>query len=205
MIESSVQQEWDERYAAAQQIFSGRPNTVLVAEVADLSPGRALDVGCGEGADAVWLASRGWQVTAIDVSQVALERAGQRARENGVEVMFVHDDIADIALPAAGFELVTAQYPALRSSADRRAERALAAAVAPGGVLLVVHHAGFDEAAARERGFDPADYVFPADVRAALGDDWEVRFEDSRPRETPLGGAEHRHTHDAVLFARRLR
>lgn len=205
MIESSVQQEWDERYAAAQQIFSGRPNTVLVAEVADLTPGRALDVGCGEGADAVWLASRGWHVTAIDVSQVALERAGQRARENGVEVTFVHDDIADIALPAAGFELVTAQYPALRSSADRRAERALAAAVAPGGVLLVVHHAGFDEAAARERGFDPADYVFPADVRAALGDDWEVRFEDSRPRETPLGGAEHQHTHDAVLFARRLR
>ncbi|MBO0677392.1 class I SAM-dependent methyltransferase [Mycolicibacterium sp. S2-37] len=204
MIETNLQQEWDERYAAAEELFSGKPNTVLVAEVGDLPPGRALDVGCGEGADAVWLASRGWAVTGLDVSRVALERAADRATEAGVEVTFIHDDLVSAELPAAGFDLVTAQYPALRSSADRAAERAITAAVAPGGVLLVVHHTGFDGEEAKARGFDPADYVFPADVRTQLGDGWDVRFEESRPRATPLGGQEQRHTHDAVLFARRL-
>ncbi|MCK0174937.1 bifunctional 2-polyprenyl-6-hydroxyphenol methylase/3-demethylubiquinol 3-O-methyltransferase UbiG [Mycolicibacterium sp. F2034L] len=204
MVESNVAQEWDERYAAAEQLFSGQPNTVLISEVSGLPPGRALDVGCGEGADAVWLAAQGWTVTALDVSRVAVERAAARAARAGVEVAFVRNDLVAAELPADGFDLVTAQYPALRSSADRAAERALTAAVAPGGVLLVVHHAGVDEDTARARGFDPADYVFPADVRAVLGDGWEVRFEESRPRDTPLGGAEHRHTHDAVLFARRL-
>jgi SAM-dependent methyltransferase len=205
MVESSVQREWDERYAAEERLFSGRPNTVLVEEVSELAPGRALDVGCGEGADAIWLAARGWTVTALDVSRVALDRAAASAKSAGVDVTFVHDGIVEASPPAAGFDLVTAQYPALRSSADRDAERALAAAVAPGGLLLVVHHTGFDGEAARARGFDPADYVFPADVLAVLDDGWDVRFDESRPRETPLGGEEHRHTHDSVLLARRLR
>lgn len=205
MVETSVQREWDERYAAEERLFSGRPNTVLVEEVSALAPGRALDVGCGEGADAVWLAAQGWAVTALDVSRVALDRAAANARNAGVEVTFVHDGIVEAALPPAAFDLVSAQYPALRSSASRDAERALTAAVAPGGLLLVVHHTGFDGEAAKARGFDPADYVFPADVLAVFDDDWDVRFDASRPRETPLGDGEHRHTHDSVLLARRLR
>ena len=67
------QEFWDEHYSSAEQLFSNNPNPVLVAEVADLSPGRALDLGCGEGADARWLAQRGWQVTAVDISQVAID------------------------------------------------------------------------------------------------------------------------------------
>ncbi|BBY16864.1 class I SAM-dependent methyltransferase [Mycolicibacterium litorale] len=203
MSDSRVQQEWDERYSGAEQLFSGRPNTVLVAEVSGLTPGRALDVGCGEGADAVWLATMGWTVTGLDVSQVALDRAASRAKNAGVEVNWLRADLVEASLPVGGFDLVSAQYPALRSSENRDAERALVTAVAPGGVLLVVHHAGFDGEAAKARGFDPADYVFPPDVLSLLGSDWDVHFEERRPRETPLGDDEHRHTHDAVLLARR--
>lgn len=174
--ESAVQREWDERYAGATELFSGRPNTVLVAEIGGLTPGRALDVGCGEGADAVWLAGRGWTVTGLDVSRVALDRAALRAQQAGLSVEWIHAGLLEAALPPAAFDLVCAHYPALSSSATRDAEHALAAAVAPGGTLLVVHHADVDVEAARARGFDPADYVFPADVLAVLDNGWDVSW-----------------------------
>lgn len=82
--------EWDERYGAAERVWSGEPNGALVAEVADLEPGRVLDVGCGEGADAVWLARRGRQVTGLDVSGIALVRAERHAGEAGVDVTWIH-------------------------------------------------------------------------------------------------------------------
>ena len=129
--------DWDERYAVGEQIWSGAPNGALVAEVGAEPPGRALDVGCGEGADAVWLAGRGWQVTALDVSGVALARAARHADAAGVNVRWVHAGLLDAAIEPATFDLVSAQYPALLRTADRRAERGLADAVAPGGVLLV--------------------------------------------------------------------
>ncbi|MCS7475591.1 methyltransferase domain-containing protein [Umezawaea endophytica] len=196
--------EWDDRYAGAERLFSGRPNFALVTEVDGLPPGRALDVGCGEGADAVWLAGRGWEVTGLDVSRVALDRAELHAREAGARVEWVHAGLAEAVLPPAGFDLVSVQYPALPSSPDRAAERALLAAVAPGGLLLVVFHAGFDGDVARARGIDPADYVWLADVTSLLGDGWEVHVDEDRPRDTPAGGAgQQHHTHDVVLRARR--
>lgn len=94
--------EWDERYSGSEQVWSGQPNAALVTEVAGLDPGRALDVGCGEGADAVWLAGRRWQVTAIDVSQVALERAALVARDAGAHVRWLHAGLVDALLPAGG-------------------------------------------------------------------------------------------------------
>lgn len=194
--------EWDERYAGADRVWSGRPNGALVAEVAGLPPGRALDVGCGEGADAVWLAGRGWEVTALDVSGVALERAAGHAAEAGVAVRWVHHGLVGAGLPAGGFELVSAQYPALRRTAGADAERALLAAVAPGGVLLVVHHADVDRAAAPASGFDPADYVMPADVAALLDDGWRVEVDERRARHVS-GGAGAHHTADLVLRAHR--
>jgi 2-polyprenyl-3-methyl-5-hydroxy-6-metoxy-1,4-benzoquinol methylase len=81
-----VRAEWDNRYSDRQQLWSGQPNGSLVAEVAGLTPGRVLNVGCGEGADAVWLARRGWDVTALEVSGVALERAAGHARDAGLAV-----------------------------------------------------------------------------------------------------------------------
>ncbi|MCA2218912.1 class I SAM-dependent methyltransferase [Jidongwangia harbinensis] len=196
--------EWDARYAGTDQVWSGLPNPALVAEVTGLAPGRALDVGCGEGADAVWLARHGWDVTALDVSQVALQRAAHHADDAGVEVRWQHRGLLDAAVPAGAFELVSAMYPALPRTPADEAGKVLVAAVAPGGVLLVVHHADVDSEQAREHGFDPADYVSPADVAGLLGPEWEVRFDRRRPRGTTTGAGAH-HTHDVVLHARRPR
>lgn len=196
--------EWDVRYASSEQVWSGRPNAALVAEVADLEPGRALDVGCGEGADAVWLAGQGWVVTALDVSEVALERAARHARGAGVQVAWVHAGLGDATLPVGAFDLVSAQYPALLRTPSNDAERSLLTAVTPGGVLLVVHHADVDVEQAKAHGFDPAHYVSPSDVAALLGEDWQVEVDKRRPRNVRTGGGAH-HTHDVVLRARRLR
>ncbi|MFI5963964.1 class I SAM-dependent methyltransferase [Streptomyces asoensis] len=201
----AVRAEWDQRYADRQQLWSGRPNGALVAEAAGLTPGRVLDVGCGEGADALWLARRGWDVTALEVSGVALERAAGHARDAGLTVRWVHASLTAAALPQASFDLVSAQYPALLRTPDAEAERALLAAVAPGGLLLLVHHAGMDSANAHDSGFDPADYVWPSMVAQLLDGDWEVEVDEQRPRVAPDGGAGAHHTDDLVLRVRRLR
>jgi len=201
----AVRAEWDTRYRESNRLWSGRPNGALVVEAADLPPGRVLDVGCGEGADAVWLAARGWTVTALEVSGVALERAARHARDAGVSVEWVHAGLAEAALPAGSFDLVSAQYPALLRTPDAAAERALLAAVAPGGLLLLVHHAGMDTQPVHEGGFDPADYVWPAMIAALLDADWQVEVDEQRPRIVPDGGAGAHHVDDLVLRARRLR
>ncbi len=196
--------EWDQRYAGVQQVWSGAPNGALVAEVAGLAPGRALDVGCGEGADAVWLSARGWEVTALDVSQVALDRASAAARATRAQVRWLLAGLVGAPLAPGCFDLVSAQYPALLRTPGGDAERALLAAVAPGGTLLVVHHADVDVEQAKSHGFDPAAYIAPADVAAQLDGDWRVEVDERRPR-TVSGGAGAHHTHDLVLRARRLR
>ncbi len=201
----TVRAEWDTRYSEGERLWSGRPNGALVVEVADLPPGRVLDVGCGEGADAVWLAGRGWRVTALEVSGVALARAAGHARDAGVAIDWVHAGLAEAALPPGSFDLVSAQYPALQRTPDAAAERALLAAVAPGGLLLLVHHAGMDTQPVHEGGFDPADYVWPAMIAALLDDDWQVEVDEQRPRIVPEGGAGAHHVDDVVLRARRLR
>lgn len=196
--------EWDERYGAAERVWSGEPNGALVREVAGLPPGRVLDVGCGEGADAVWLASQGWEVTALDVSQVALDRARAHAVAVGARVTWVQGGLLDTELPVEAFDLVSVQYPALRRTAADDAERALIRAVAPGGTLLIVHHDTSDRTAALEHGLDPDDWVLPRDVARLLGPEWEVEVDELRER-TVSGGAGAHHTHDVVLRARRSR
>jgi SAM-dependent methyltransferase len=200
-----VQAEWDRRYAERERLWSGQPNGALVAEVAGLTPGRVLDVGCGEGADAIWLAGGGWDVTALEVSGIALERAAEHARDAGVDVRWVHAELATAGLEPGSFDLVSAQYPALLRTPDGVSERALLEAVAPGGVLLLVHHAGMESQPVNDSGFDPADYVWPSMVAALLDDDWTVEADEQRPRVAPDGGAGAHHTDDVVLRARRLR
>ena len=195
---------WDERYSSAEQVWSGEPNGALVREAAGLPPGLALDVGCGEGADAVWLAGHGWDVTALDVSEVALERAARHAGQARVPVRWVHAGLTEAPLPPGTFGLVSAQYPALLRTVNHDAERALLAAVAPGGTLLVVHHhPPIDAEQARAHGLDPDDYVTPGDVAALLDGRWRVEVNEIRARSVTAGAGSH-HTHDLVLRARRV-
>lgn len=201
----AVQAEWDGRYADREQLWSGQPNGALVAEVANLKPGRVLDVGCGEGADAVWLARQGWDVTALEVSSVALQRAAAHARDADVAIRWVHAGLTEAALPPAAFDLVSALYPALLRTRNAAAERALLAAVAPGGMLLLVHHAGMETHQDHDSGFDPANYVWPSMVAALLDEDWQVQLHEQRPRKTPESGAGGHPSQDVVLRARRLR
>jgi SAM-dependent methyltransferase len=202
-VAPSTAAEWDARYGD-EPIWSGAPNGALVAEVGELAPGRALDVGCGEGADAVWLAGQGWEVTAVDVSEVAIGRAQRHAREAGAQVHWIHAGLLQAELAPGGFDLVSAQYPALRRTPEAEAEQVLLSAVAPGGILLVVHHADVDVDQARSHGFDPADYVMPADVASRLGADWQIEVDERRPRHVS-SGAGAGHSHDLVLRAKRLR
>ncbi len=193
--------DWDARYAEEDRIWSGEPNEALVAEVSDLPPGRALDVGCGEGADAVWLARRGWRVRAIDVSSVALGRARMAGSAAGVEVEWQLTGLGEMRPPEGGFDLVSTCYPALPKD-DGQGLRALTGAVAPGGTLLVVHHAEFDLEQARAHGFDPADFLTVEEVAGGLDEQWEVLVHEVRDRHVSGGSGAH-HTRDRVLRARR--
>ena len=195
--------EWDERYASTEQVWSGLPNAALVAEAGPLKPGRALDVGCGEGADAIWLAGQGWQVTAIDVSNVALQRAVIAAEKAGAHVEWMHTSLLNAPVSPGEFDLVSAQYPALLRTRNHDAEQVLLAAVAPEGHLLVVHHEHVDVEEAKTHGFDPKDYVFPADVAALLDESWRVLVDERRPRHLDTGAGAG-HSHDLVLHAQRL-
>ena len=197
------QAEWDARYGEkAEGIWSGEPNHALVVEASRLAPGRALEVGCGEGADAVWLASHGWEVVALDPSVVALDRARAGAAAAGVEVTWVHAELADVAddLPAGVFDLVTAFYPTLFT--DTAPLAALTRLVAPGGSLLVVHHADVDPERARAHGFDPAELLQPADVVAGAPEGWTVEVDERRERLIS-GGAGAHHADDLVARVRR--
>ena len=194
--------DWEERYAGA-PVWSGKPNVALVAEVSDLAPGRALDVGCGEGADAIWLATRGWRVTAIDVSTNAVGRGRAAAEAAGVDVDWVASGLVELPERDGCFDLVTVFYPALMRTPHCVAETALLGAVAPAGTLLVVHHGEVDRAVAVSHGFDPDDYVGHDDIVAALGDGWVIEVREQRERDVTEGAGAHHH-HDLVVRARRL-
>jgi SAM-dependent methyltransferase len=196
--------EWDARYREGDGArWSGRPNGRLVAEVADLSPGRALDVGCGEGADAIWLAGRGWAVTAVDISDVAIGRAREAAERAGATVEWVCGDALQSAFPARSFDLVSMQYPALPKAAGEPAAKALLDTVRPGGLLVVVYHDLDDEHREhmKSRGVDPADYVGAEELIRLLSDNFTIERHAVEPRIDPPPGTPH--IADVVLRARR--
>ena len=137
-----VQEFWDDRYQEKPQIWSGKVNPVLASEVDGQAPGRALDLGCGEGGDALWLAARGWTVTAVDVSEVALARGAAAAVDAGLEgIDWQHHDFG-VSFPVGSFDLVSAQFLQSPVELDRiDALRRGAERVAVGGSLLSVSHA----------------------------------------------------------------
>jgi SAM-dependent methyltransferase len=190
----------DERYLSKPEIWSGHPNAVLVAEAADLQPGTALDAGVGEGGDACWLASKGWQVTAADISGVAIERAARRASERGLAITWLHADLAQ-AQARGAYDLVTTHFLHVPKAEQQPLFRHLAAAVAPGGTLLVVGHDVSDRA--RLPRPDLAEYGWTAgEVAAALGEGWTIEAAEARPRQAVVDGDQVT-IHDAVLRARR--
>ncbi|WNV77553.1 class I SAM-dependent methyltransferase [Geodermatophilus sp. DSM 44513] len=200
-------ESYDELYRSTPAVWSGRANRQLVTEAAELPPGRALDAGCGEGGDALWLAERGWRVTAVDFSPVALERAAAAARARGLadRVEWVHADL-DRWVPAEGrFDLVTAHYLHARWSDRAGVFRRLAAAVAPGGTLLVVGHLlGEAEGHGHHHAHDP-DVLHRAEDVAAVLDPagWEGVVTETRERGPEAAVRTGNPAPDTVLVARR--
>lgn len=207
---SGEESDWDHRYGGEARMWSGNPNGTLVHEVGDLAPGRVLDVGAGEGGDAIWLAERGWKVTAADISAHALGRVAAEAARRGLDVECLHRDAnAPEAFEAGGYDLVSMQYGAVHRTPDRRGLRNLLAAVAPGGLLLVVGHDLTPmrdpiDVAEQTRMFDPDAYLGVDEIAAALVDepDWKIELHQTRPR--PTGAVSTHHVDDVVLRARRL-
>lgn len=143
---TDARDRWNERYLAKPRVWSGAPNPVLIAEAAALDSGRALDIGCGEGADALWLAERGWQVLGIDVSDVAIDRAREEALSRRLpgRAEFQRADLREWEPESRAFDLVIAFFVHLPPDERDLVFTRLAAAVAPGGTLLLVGHAVSD-------------------------------------------------------------
>ena len=205
---SAVDREsYDELYRSTPAVWSGRPNRQLVVEATDLPPGTALDAGSGEGGDALWLAERGWHVTAVDFSAVALERGAAAARARGLEdrAEWLHEDLDRWTPPVGRFDLVTAQY--LHATWSDRAGlfTRLAAAVAPGGTLLVVGHLLGDHwGHGHSSAHDPGALYTAEDVAAVLDPaEWGDVVAETRDRDPEAAARTGNRVPDTVLVARR--
>lgn len=198
--------DWDHRYSG-EPVWSGNPNGSLVTEVQDLKPGRALDVGAGEGGDAIWLAEHGWTVTANDISSRALEHIRAAAKHRGLSITCqLADANAKHPYVATEFDLVCASYAAIPRTPDLRGVHNILDALAPGGTLIVISH---DLEAMRDKNhqhqpYDPDAYLHIGDFVAALGSsaDLVIDVNEKRPRPPGSATAAH-HVDDQVLRAHR--
>ncbi|MFF0489887.1 class I SAM-dependent methyltransferase [Nocardia sp. NPDC004068] len=203
----SDQRFWDNLYNERDQVWSGRPNTWLTTIVGELPPGRALDLGCGEGGDAIWLAERGWAVTAVDITDVALGRLRKAAAEHGVaERIRAERHDLETSFPDGEFDLVSAQF--FQSPVEfPRAEilRKAAHTLVPGGLLLVVDHGAappWSKHAHEHTRFSTPDEVYAAlDLDAAA---WRSEIREARERATTDPDGRPATLLDNVLAVRRL-
>jgi SAM-dependent methyltransferase len=215
----SAAEAWDEKYSSKPKFWSGKPNPQLVREGAGLRPGKALDLGCGEGADAIWLAQQGWTVTAVDVSAVALERAATHEKsaldresvhaEGAGEIPSrIHWEQCDLEewQPTATFDLVTSQFLHSPQLAWQGPLRTAAAAVKPGGTLLIVgHHPDrlppWGNHSSHEMFYTPAQLVQELGVGSP---GWQVEVNTTRERSATGPDGEEAIIGDTVLRATRL-
>jgi len=185
MNTTDAKEHWEQRYAESNRVWSGRVNVRLAEVVSPLEPGHALDLGCGEGADACWLAERGWTVVAVDISDTALQRAAAAAKAKGLgdRVEFAQHDLSD-GFPDGTFDLISAQFLHSMIPFDRpRLLRRAVAAVRPGGLLVIVDHAGPPPWASKldhHHDFPSAEEVIGS---LELDDDWERVRVDAVDRE----------------------
>jgi len=194
---------WDERYAGDASVWSGKPNPQLVTEAGKLRPGTALDVGCGEGGDVIWLAQHGWRVTGADFSANGLARAASHAQDAGVADRTDWWQVDAREFDAAGrtFDLVTTHFLHLPDGGMVDAVCRFADAVAPGGHLLVVGNS--PEAHFAELSESKRRAMFLArDLVPGLPDDFETLVVEQRPRTVVRDGVSY-HIDDSTLLARR--
>jgi 2-polyprenyl-3-methyl-5-hydroxy-6-metoxy-1,4-benzoquinol methylase len=194
---------WEERYSGEDTIWSGDPNPQLVAEVSALTPGTALDVGCGEGGDVVWLARQGWRVTGADFSANGLARAARHAAAAGVadRTDWWQVDARRFAAEGRSFDLVASHFLHPPDGGMVQVTRRLADAVAPGGHLLVVGHAP-SEAFARLTAAHRGAMFVAEELLPGLPDGFEPLVVEQRPRTAVRDGVAHA-VHDSTLLARR--
>ena len=199
---------WEDFYQEREQVWSGSPNVLLVREIDSVPAGSVLDLGCAEGADAIWLAERGWRVTAVDVSTTALARAkAHAARKALTGAIDWQQHNLDESFPAGQFDLVTAQFlhsPVAQADQRARILRRAADAVAAGGLLLIVGHAGWPTWLLTP----PIEAHFPstAEVLADLNLDptqWHVELEELIERDFPSPEGEPGTRKDNILRIRR--
>ena len=178
-----MHEQFEELYASKEQVWSGNPNENLVVTIEGWTPGTALDIGCGEGADLKWLHEQGWEVTGIDPSPTAIERAAKTCPAATLHVGTFEE------LQVGQFDLIVASYVPLAKDAGEKFKQALN----PGGTLVILHHE-FPQHQA------PEDYLMPHNARELLGDEWEIQIE-KKERHVSHGNGKH-HKDDLVLIGR---
>lgn len=198
-------EDWNHRYAGRELLWTATPNRFLVSETDLLPPGRALDLACGEGRNAVWLAERGWTVTGVDFSSVALEKAQRLASAGGQAVRWVPADLREYRPEPEAYDLVILFYLQVPAAERRPIVRTAATGVAPGGQFLLVAH----DRSNLEDGYggpqEPVVLYTAEDVAADLAGTG-LRVERAERVERPVTGADGEHVAlDALVRAARPR
>lgn len=193
---------WNERYSGSDRVWSGKPNQRLVEQAIDLDPGTALDVACGEGGDAIWLAAQGWDATGIDISRAAIDRA--RAAKSTA-----HFEVADLedGAPDGEYDLVAASFFQSPVALERaRILRTASERVAPGGRLLVISHAAPPPWATHQHAHGGV-FLTVEDELAALALDpaaWAIEIAETRSREVEAPDGTASTLDDTVVLVRRI-
>jgi SAM-dependent methyltransferase len=181
-------QQWDERYAGPELVWTAEPNRFVAEELAECPPGRGLDLGAGEGRNAIWLAARGWQISAVDFSAVGLAKAASLAASRDVTVDWIEADLREYQPAAGAYDLVLMAYLQLAESELAHVLRSASMALAPGGTLLVVGHDRDNISRGHGVPQDPGILHTPESVVAALPALRILRAEQAhRPVQTEHG------------------
>lgn len=195
---------WDERYEAAERAFPPHPNALIAAEIDGLAPGRALDLACGQGRHASWLAARGWRPVAVDFSVVGVTRARRGALDQGLDVAWLVADVHTLAVPPSWFDLVVMAFFHPRPSERDLLYATVASTLRPGGTFVQVSYdlANLAEGSSGPR--DPEVLVEPADVARRLeGAGLVVRRADTVRLRVPTPDGGEVDVVDAIVRAER--